>query len=107
MGEVTKLLHTKLFDDRPITSLCVVENPNKCPKGFNVISKTYDQDSDADLWKDSSFFGRKCTRYLCLSKTEGDINNVIKSLNVIPEKEFPPVGSNTIHKTVDSGQFKE
>ncbi|XP_039288674.1 multivesicular body subunit 12B [Nilaparvata lugens] len=91
-------------DDKPITSICVVEDQSKCPPGFYVVSKTHDQDNDADLWKENSFFGRKVTRYLCLSKTEGISDYIVENLGVIGEKEMPPDGYCLIPKTVDSEQ---
>lgn len=49
----------------------VVESIDKCPSGFFAISRTHDQDQDADLWRETSFLKRKSERYLCLSKTAG------------------------------------
>lgn len=91
-------------DDKPITSICVVEDQSKCPPGFYVVSKTHDQDSDADLWKELTFFGRKVTRYLCLSKSEGIADYIVENVNVIGEKEIPPDGYCLIPKTIDSEQ---
>lgn len=91
-------------DDKPITSICVVEDQSKCPPGFYVVSKTHDQDYDADLWKEISFFGKKVTRYLCLSKTEGIADYIVENVGVIGEKEMPPDGYCLIPKTVDSEQ---
>ncbi|CAG5095290.1 Protein of unknown function [Cotesia congregata] len=59
-----------LPDDRPITAISVVEDIDKCPPNFTVISKTYDQDIDADLWRESGLFIKKKGRYICHSKTE-------------------------------------
>lgn len=50
----------------------IVESVEKCPPGFVAVSRTYDQDQDADLWREGSFFKRSSARYLCLSKTEGE-----------------------------------
>lgn len=90
-----------LPDNRPITSLHIVEDFERlvcsgpfdsdlsiliafvrfsCPKNFSAISRTYDQDSDADLWRDYSLFGRQNTRYLCLSKSEGLPEYVVETL---------------------------
>ncbi|XP_054271590.1 multivesicular body subunit 12B [Macrosteles quadrilineatus] len=91
-------------DDKPITAICIVEDPAKCPPGFNVVSRTHDQDSDADLWKESNFFIRKVTRYLCLSKTEGIADYVVEFVGVINEKEAPPDGCCLIPRTIDSEQ---
>lgn len=94
-----------LPDDRPITALCVVENVDKCPKGFYAVSKSHDHDDDADLWRESGFFGRKLTRYLCLSKTEGSADRVVESIVVVAEKEQPPEGFTVLSHTLDSGKW--
>jgi ESCRT-I complex subunit MVB12 len=92
-----------LPDDRPVTALCVVEDPSKCPLGYTVVAKTHDQDLDADLWKDG-FFGKRITRYLCLSKTEGPSGFVIDSLSVINDKDAPPNGYVLLSKTYGTGK---
>ncbi|OWA54342.1 hypothetical protein BV898_18750 [Hypsibius exemplaris] len=53
-----------IFD--PITGLCVVSSKQACPIGYRCEDKTYDQQSDADLWKDS--FLTKKERYLCMTR---------------------------------------
>lgn len=134
-----KILKT-LPDDRPITSIqvtyffnchCadnlknlfvqkVVESIEKCPVGFVPVSRTYDQDQDADLWREGSFFKRSSARYLCLSKSEGesqisryvDIYKqfpglpgfIIGEIIVLNEKAVPPEGYSLLHRTVDSEQ---
>ncbi|XP_046437154.1 multivesicular body subunit 12B-like [Daphnia pulex] len=92
-----------LPDDRPVTALCVVEDPSKCPLGYTVVAKSHDQDLDADLWKDG-FFGKRITRYLCLSKTEGPSGFVIDSLCVINDKDAPPNGYVLLSKTYGAEQ---
>lgn len=96
-------VYKTLPDDRPIKAICVVEDVEKCPRGFYAVSRTYDQDSDADLWRESGFFTRKCTRYICLSKTEGTPDTIVQSLAIINEKETPPPGYTALTKTFDSG----
>uniref|UniRef100_A0A1B6KEH8 Multivesicular body subunit 12A n=1 Tax=Graphocephala atropunctata TaxID=36148 RepID=A0A1B6KEH8_9HEMI len=91
-------------DDKPITAISIVEDSSKCPPGFYVVSRTHDQDSDADLWKEANFFGRKITRYICLSKTEGIADYVVENIGVINEKETPPDGYCLIPRTIDSEQ---
>lgn len=93
-----------LPDDRPVTALCVVEDPSKCPFGYNIVAKTHDQDLDADLWKDG-FFGKRVTRYLCLSKTEGPSGFVIDSLCITNEKDSPPNGYVLLSKTYGTGNL--
>lgn len=75
----------------------------KCPRGFFAITKTYDQDSDADL-RETSIFKSSAARYLCLSKTEGLPNFVVQELLVIGEKINPPKGYSLLNRTADSEQ---
>ncbi|KAK7576172.1 hypothetical protein V9T40_012458 [Parthenolecanium corni] len=91
-------------DDKPITAVIVIEDLTKCPKGFTVISRTYDTDFDADLWKENSFFARKVTRYLCISRLESIVDYVLENLVVINDKELPPEGYGSIPKTSDTDQ---
>jgi ESCRT-I complex subunit MVB12 len=56
------------------------------------------------LWRDGSFFGKKMTRYICLSKTEGISDFIVDSVAVINEKEIPPEGYALITRTADSGE---
>ncbi|KAH8419991.1 hypothetical protein KR009_004771 [Drosophila setifemur] len=93
-----------LPDNRPITSLHIVEDFERCPKNFSAIHRTYDQDSDADLWRDYSIFGRQNTRYLCLSKSEGLPEYVVETLQVIAEKTAPPKEFSLLSRTADSDQ---
>lgn len=65
-------LSQSLPDERPLTAITIVENSSKCPEGFFPILKTYDEDSDADLWKQQAIFGKRTCRYLCLSKSESE-----------------------------------
>lgn len=98
-------LSNALPDDRPITCLQLVELADKCPRGFAAITKTYDQDQDADLWREgSSFLKKKSARYLCTSKTEGLQDFVVQELLILNEKAVPPYGYSLINKTVDSDQ---
>ncbi|VVC40841.1 Hypothetical protein CINCED_3A002764 [Cinara cedri] len=95
-------------DNKPISALCIVEDIAKCPAGYFPVSKTHDQDSDADLymtsWKETVFTGRKLTRYLCLSKTEGISDYILVNIDIINEKEGPPDGYCLISRTIDSDQ---
>lgn len=101
---MNKQLSKSCSDDKPITAVMVIEDVSKCPKGFTVISRTYDGDVDADLWKDNSFFTKKVTRYLCMSKDESIANYVLENLVIINEKELPPEGYGSIQKTADTEQ---
>lgn len=93
-----------LPDDRPITAISVVEDLDKCPPNFTVVSRTYDQDTDADLWRESGLFIKKKGRYICFSKTEGQPNCVVEDIMVINERDTPPEGYSMISYTVDSRQ---
>lgn len=75
----------------------------KCPRGFFAITRTYDQDSDADL-RESSIFKSSSARYLCLSKTEGLPNFVVQELIVLGDKANPPKGFSLLNRTADSEQ---
>lgn len=56
-------------------SFQVIENLENQTPGFTVINKSYDQDQDADLWREGALFlKRKITRYLSISKTQGNFS---------------------------------
>ncbi|XP_076282197.1 multivesicular body subunit 12-like Mvb12 isoform X1 [Lasioglossum baleicum] len=97
-------LSSVLPDDRPITAISVVEDIDKCPPNFTVVSRTYDQDTDADLWRESGLFIKKKGRYICFSKSEGIPHCVVEDLAVINERDTPPEGFSMIAYTVDSMQ---
>jgi len=96
-------LQNALPDDRALTDVCIVDDNSKCPAGYQIVSKTYDQDTDADLWRDG-FLGKKITRYLCLSKTEGKANFVIENIKVVNDKETPPEGFTLVSHVHNSDQ---
>uniref|UniRef100_A0A6B2E9H1 Multivesicular body subunit 12A n=1 Tax=Phlebotomus kandelakii TaxID=1109342 RepID=A0A6B2E9H1_9DIPT len=93
-----------LPDNRPITSLIVVENCERCPKPFTPIHLTYDQDSDADLWRETFLFGKHPGRYLCMSKQDTSNDSVVETISVIGANEKPPEGFSIIHQTTDNVQ---
>lgn len=97
-------LSSVLPDDRPITAISVIEDVDKCPQNFTVVSRTYDQDTDADLWRESGLFIKKKGRYICFSKTEGIPECVVEDIMVINERDTPPEGYSLISYTVDSMQ---
>ncbi|KAJ8957606.1 hypothetical protein NQ314_006532 [Rhamnusium bicolor] len=92
-----KILNS-LPDDRPITAIQI-----NALKDFFPISRTYDQDSDADL-RESSIFKSSSARYLCLSKTEGLPNFVVQEILVLTDKANPPKGFSLLNRTADSEQ---
>jgi len=93
-----------LPDSRPITSLSIVEDYEKCPKNFKPLHRTFDADHDADLWKENVIFGRRTGRYLCISKSEGVPEYIIEHLKIIGEKETPPQGYSLLSRTYDTEQ---
>jgi ESCRT-I complex subunit MVB12 len=67
------------------------------------ILRTHDQDADADLWKDG-FFGRRVTRYVCVSKTQGRPEHVVQSIQILYDKDLAPEGHSPIVQTADTAQ---
>lgn len=91
--------------DKPIKSIQIVENVNECRSNFHPIHKTYDQDLDADLLKENILFGKRNTRYLCISKTEGFENFVLEKLKIINASEnMASEGYISIKTTNDSNK---
>lgn len=70
---------------------------------FPKVNRTHDQDSDADLYRQSVLFGKRNTRYLCLSKIHGIADLVVESVSITGEKEPPPASYCLIAKTKDTG----
>ncbi|XP_043482753.1 uncharacterized protein LOC122511521 isoform X2 [Leptopilina heterotoma] len=97
-------LSSVLPDDRPITAISIVEDIDKCPPNFTVVSRTHDLDADADLWRESGLFIKKKSRYICFSKTEGLPHCVVEEIAIIDEREPPPKGYSMISHTVDTMQ---
>lgn len=69
------------------------------------VSRTYDQDADADLWRESGLFIKKKGRYICFSKTAGVSQNVVEDITVINEREPAPEGFSMISQTIDSSKL--
>lgn len=91
--------------DRPIKSIQILENYDSCPAHFVPLHKTLDTDSDADLFKENILFGKKNTRYLCVSKTEGMPNFVLEKLRIIATNEnLANEGFISIKNTSDTNQ---
>ncbi|XP_070505671.1 multivesicular body subunit 12B [Chironomus tepperi] len=91
--------------DRPIKSIQLIENVNECPSNYIPIHKTLDQDSDADLFKENLLFGKKNTRYLCISKTEGFDNFVVEKIKIINSSDnLANEGFISIKNTTDTNQ---
>lgn len=91
--------------DRPIKSIQLIENINECPLNYVPIHKTLDQDADADIFKENILFGKKNTRYLCISKTEGFDNFVVEKIKIINSNEnLANEGFISIKNTTDTNQ---
>lgn len=53
----------------PITALCVVTDRLKCPMNYTPIFKSYDANTETDLWKDGLFgMGKKINRFISYTK---------------------------------------
>ena len=91
--------------DRPIKSIQLIESYESCPSNYVPLHKTLDTDSDADLFKENILFGKKNTRYLCISKTEGLPNFVLEKIRIIGIGEnMANEGFISITHTSDSNQ---
>uniref|UniRef100_A0AC34F460 MABP domain-containing protein n=1 Tax=Panagrolaimus sp. ES5 TaxID=591445 RepID=A0AC34F460_9BILA len=94
-------------EEVPIVSICVISDKNKCPPSFIPILKSFDDMSDADLWKDGGFFGfNRSLRYLAISRAISDNTTleVVTDLLIISEKEAIPANFISIDFTVDSNE---
>jgi hypothetical protein len=60
--------------DSPITSLIVISEKSRCPVRYFIIDKSYDTNSEIELWT-NGLFGKKINRFICYSK-EPQLNNV-------------------------------
>jgi ESCRT-I complex subunit MVB12 len=91
--------------DRPIKSIQLIESYESCPSNFYPLHKTVDTDSDADLFKENILFGKRNTRYLCISKTEGLPNFVLEKIRIIGIGEhLANEGFISIKQTSDTNQ---
>lgn len=98
-------MHSPPPDDYPITGLCIVADPTKCPPGYELMYRSYDKNEDCDLHKDS-FFRSRVTRYLCYTRVYplegGKLNNVLTDINIIGERDPPPEGFTILDFTLDT-----
>ena len=69
----------------PLSAVCIVKDPKKCPKFFTCLTQTKDG-QDANLWK-KGLFGKKDTRYLCYSVDPNQSNNEILTEVVICDSQ--------------------
>lgn len=99
-------LNKALPDNRPVTSICVIESLSGCPLDFQPVAKTYDQDLSADLWREQSFWRARESRYLCLSKASPSASNevrVVQTVSIIGERDELPTNFSQITHTIDTG----
>ncbi|CAG5121001.1 unnamed protein product [Candidula unifasciata] len=88
--------------DLPITGVCIVSDPGRCPPNFILIDKTFDRPEDADLWRDG-YFGRRVMRYLCVQRQIPLLNqDVLVDVALINERDLPPAGFSVIDLTHDT-----
>ncbi|XP_045506439.1 uncharacterized protein LOC123702700 isoform X1 [Colias croceus] len=92
MSKVLSALGGALPDERPLLSLQIVESVAKCPTGYWPVSRTYDEDADAGLLRQTGLFGKKPSHYICLSKSEGVPGYVMDGVMVLGEREATPAG---------------
>ncbi|RNA00748.1 multivesicular body subunit 12B-like [Brachionus plicatilis] len=73
----------------PITALCVVADKGKCPANYTPVFKSYDTNTETDLWKDS-IFGKKINRFICFTKDYpiNDTFNVIEDIKLLNDREI-------------------
>lgn len=67
------------------------------------VSKTHDQDIDADLYKDGFF--RRVTRYLCHSKVDGYMGYVVEQLAIVTDRDSRPTGYTIVEQTFDTSNY--
>ncbi|KAH9507588.1 Multivesicular body subunit 12B [Bulinus truncatus] len=89
--------------DLPITRVCIVSDPSKCPPNHIVISRTYENTEEADLWRDKNFFGKRVTRYLCVERQNpSPTQDVLVDVSIINEKDNVPPGFHVLETTIDT-----
>nr|KAI8748018.1 multivesicular body subunit 12B-like [Biomphalaria glabrata] len=87
----------------PITRVCIVSDPSKCPANHTVITRTYESSEDADLWREKGFFGKRSMRYLCIERqAPSPTQDVLVDVATINEKDSVPAGFTVLEFTVDT-----
>lgn len=93
----------------PITGICIVADPYKCPPKYELLFKSYDRKDDCDLWKDG-VFRSKTSRYICISRAPdmaekcNGVSCVMTDILIQNEREIPPFGYTLLEKTVDTAE---
>jgi ESCRT-I complex subunit MVB12 len=91
----------------PITTVCIVVDPNKCPPNYELLLKSNERKDYCDLWKDG-VFKSKVTRYLCYSRVASTYDSVscmkevLGDLVIQNDREMPPPGFRLLEKTIDT-----
>jgi ESCRT-I complex subunit MVB12 len=89
----------------PITGVCVVADPMKCPPHYELLLRSADRKDDCDLWGESLI--RRTSRFLCFSRdtqiTQGR-NNVLTGIMILNEKETPNPGYTALDRTFDTSE---
>ncbi|KAL3115950.1 hypothetical protein niasHT_007250 [Heterodera trifolii] len=92
----------------PIVSMVIVADKSRAPANFITLTKTYDDGSDADLWKDGFGFGlfNRSVRYIAVSRhiaeTPPSGLEVLTDVAVISDKEAVPSSFVCLDFTVDT-----
>ncbi|KAL3990595.1 hypothetical protein ACH3XW_32415 [Acanthocheilonema viteae] len=108
MSEMLMTRSSDMGDENvnPITSVIIVADKNRCPRGFTPITKTFDEQNDADLWRESSFtFFSRPVRYLAISRDTPQNTvgmHVVTDLCVVKDSDPIPMGFIAIDYTADS-----
>ncbi|XP_050409264.1 multivesicular body subunit 12B [Patella vulgata] len=92
-----------MAEDLPITGVCIVADPAKCPPNYTLMDKTYGAiPEDADLWKDK-IWGRKVTRYMCVERGyAAQETNVLVDVAIINDRDPVPPGFTVVDNTFDT-----
>uniref|UniRef100_A0A914W046 MABP domain-containing protein n=1 Tax=Plectus sambesii TaxID=2011161 RepID=A0A914W046_9BILA len=89
----------------PLTAICIVADKNRCPTGFLPIAKSFDDQTEADVWKDGFFTLSRVYRYIAFSKViqpNAFVVNVVADVCVVADREVVPSGFVPIELTDDT-----
>jgi len=94
------------INENPVTEICIVADKSRCPPGYGVIAKAYDDtSSEADVWKDGLFAFSRVYRYICVCKSPPQnsfVCNVVADLALVNDKDIVPAGYVAIEYTTDT-----
>lgn len=80
------VMFNNMNEDLPITALCIVTDRLKCPSRYTPVFKSYDANTETDLWKDGLFgMGKKINRFICYTKDYpiNETYNVIEDIKLL------------------------